>query len=194
MTDLSVRPAYFQSPAARKRLAKRYRAEARFRSYGIAGLSVTALFIALLLFDVASKGLPAFLQHSLHFDIALDPAKLDPEGTREPASLAQADFLEPLRDKLLGYFPDVTTRARRKALLGLLSTGAADDLRQTVLADPSLLGRTVDVRALLSDEADLYLKGRGTAITSEAGTGAASLTQLPEERRFTVLSSAGDFT
>jgi phosphate transport system permease protein len=193
MTDLSLRNVDFRSPAARQRLAKRYRAEARFRSYGIIGLSVTALFIALLLLDVTVKGLPAFVQHSLAFEIALDPAKLDPQGTRDRKNLARADFLQPLRDKLLSYFPDVTTRARRKALLGLLSTGAADDLRDTVLAEPSLIGRTVKVEALLSDEADLYLKGRGTVITSKPGTGTVSLTQLPEEQRFTVVSTAGDF-
>ncbi len=133
------------------------------------------------------------MQHSLAFDIALDPQKFDPQGTRSPASLANADFLQPLRDKLLSYFPDVSTRARRKALLGVLSTGAADDLRETLLADPSLIGRTVKVEALLSDDADLYFKGIGTVITSEAATGSASLTQLPEEQRFTVVSTAGDF-
>ena len=193
MTDLSLRAAGFKSPVARQRLAKRYRAEARFRSYGVIGLSLTALFIALLLFDVAVKGLPAFVQHSLAFDIALDPQKLDPQGTRSSANLAEADFLQPLRDKLLSYFPDVSTRARRKALLGVLSTGAADDLRETLLADPSLIGRTVKVEALLSDDADLYFKGTGTVITSEAATGSASLTQLPEEQRFTVVSTEGDF-
>ena len=193
MTDLSLRTFDFRSPAAKERLTKRYRAEARFRSYGIVGLSLTALFIALLIFDVASKGLPAFVQHSLVFDIALDPATLDPQGTRSPSSLARADFLQPLRDKLLGYFPDVTSRARRKALLGLLSSGAADDLRQRVLADPSLIGRTLEAEALLSDEADLYLKGRGTTITSKAAAGTAVLTQLPEEQRFTIASTAGDF-
>jgi len=193
MTDLSLRNVDFRSKAAQQRLARRYRAEARFRSYGIIGLSVTALFIALLILDITLKGLPAFVQHSIAFDIALDPAKLDPQGTRNPRTLARADFLAPLREQLLSYFSDVTTRARRKALLGLLSTGAADDLRQTVLADPSLIGRKVKVDALLSDDADLYLKGRGTAITTSAGTGSTSLTQLPEDERFTIVSTAGDF-
>src|SRR5687767_6492989 len=98
MTDLPFRTFDFRSPAAKERLAKRYRAETRFRSYGIVGLSLTALFIAFLLFDVASKGLPAFVQHSLVLDIALDPATLDPQGTRSPSSLARTDFLQPLKD------------------------------------------------------------------------------------------------
>ena len=158
MTDLSIRSADVTSPAARQHLAKRYRAEARFRSYGVIGLSVTALFIALLLLDVTVKGLPAFVQHSLTLDVVLDPTKLDPQGTRDPANLARADFLQPLRDKLLSYFPDVTTRARRKALCGLLSAGAADDLRDTVLADPSTVpDRTVLEGTVASSGGELVL-------------------------------------
>jgi phosphate transport system permease protein len=193
MTDVTARAVDFRSPGARDRLAKRYRAEARFRSYGIIGLSLTAIFIALLLFDIASKGLPAFTEHSLAIDVALDPAVLDPEGTRSPDKLARADFSRPIKDRLQGYFPDATSRAQRKALFGLLSNGAAEDLRRRVLADPSLLGKTVSIHALLSDKADLYLKGRGTAIDTEPGRGAALVTQVEQEQLYTVSSTAADF-
>jgi phosphate transport system permease protein len=191
MTDATARAADFRSPGARNRLTKRYRAEARFRSYGIIGLSLTALFIAVLLFDIVSKGLPAFTAHSLAIDVALDPAVLDPDGTRNPGKLARADFSRPTKERLQAYFPDATSRAERKALFGLLSSGAAEDLRRRVLADPSLLGRTLSIHALLSDEADLYLKGTGTAIDTEPGEGAARVTEA--EQSYTVSSSAPDF-
>jgi len=193
MTDMTARTADFRSPGARDRLVRRYRAEARFRSYGIIGLTLTAIFIVVLLLDIASKGLPAFMAHSLAFDVALDPAVLDPQGTREPEKLARADFSRPVKDKLQSYFPDATSRAKRKALFGLLSSGSADDLRRRVLADPSVLGKTLSIHALLSDEADLYLKGIGTAIETVPGRGAGLVTEGEAEQPYTMTSTAADF-
>jgi phosphate transport system permease protein len=43
----------------------------------------------------------------------------------------------------------------------LLSAGASYDLRERVLADPSLIGQTIPFEALLSDEADVLLRGLG---------------------------------
>ena len=100
MTDLASRTLDYSSADAKRRLTKRYRAEARFRSYGVIGLIITALFIAALMLDVAIKGLPAFWQHSLLLEVSLDAATIDPDGTRDPAKLARADFGPPIREKL----------------------------------------------------------------------------------------------
>jgi phosphate transport system permease protein len=188
MTDLASRTLDYSSADAKRRLTKRYRAEARFRSYGVIGLIITALFIAALMLDVAIKGLPAFWQHSLLLEVSLDAATIDPDGTRDPAKLARADFGPPIREKLAGMFPEVSSRAGRKQLNGLLSSGAAEDLSDEVVSDPSLLGKTFTIPALLSDEADLYLKGTGTRIARQPGRAAATIVTLPENR-FEVLST-----
>jgi phosphate transport system permease protein len=196
MTDLVDRPApafALTSEASRRRLAKRYRAEARFRFYGVLGLILTGVFIAVLLLDVGIKGMPAFWQHALTLSLTLDQAGLDPSGTHDPKVLARADFNQPIREALLGMFPDVTTRARRKLLTGLISTGAADDLRAHVLSDPSLLGRRFVLKALMSDEADLYLKGEGTEISITQASVAATLNALGEEGRFEIIARADGF-
>ncbi|MGH6874304.1 MAG: DUF3333 domain-containing protein, partial [Aestuariivirgaceae bacterium] len=159
MTDVAnsrSRGIDFTSEAARRHLARRHRAERRFRSHGIISLAVTAIFLLVLLSDVAIKGLPAFWQHSLALDVTLEPAAIDPGGTRDPAAIAGADFSRLIKDRLSALFPEVTARAERKLLNGLLSSGAADDLRSRILADPALIGRTIRVPALLSDGADLY--------------------------------------
>ena len=53
---------------------------------------------------------------------------------------------------------------QRRALDGLLSVGAGDLLRDRVTADPGLIGATLNVPVLLSDDADLYFKGKTTRI------------------------------
>jgi phosphate transport system permease protein len=196
MTDTPAttsRAVDHSSAAAKRRLAKRYRAEARFRSYGVIGLILTALFIAILILDVAVKGLPAFWQHSLVLDVGLDAATLDPQGRRDPQDLARADFDRLIRDELARLFPQVTTRAGRRLLLGLLSAGAAEELRNRVVSDPSLVGDRIAVRALLSDDADLYLKGAATNIARRLAKGSAVLLGPGDGERFDVMSTAGDF-
>lgn len=195
MTDLAnarSRGIDFTSDAARRHLARRHRAEARFRSNGIISLCVTAIFLLVLISDVVVKALPAFWQHSLLLDIAVDPASVDPGGTRDPAAIARADFGRLIKDRLAGIFPEVTTRAKRKLLSGLLSSGAADDLRRRILADPALIGKTVAMPALLSDDADLYLKGTGTGIAAHAGEGVATASRLADGR-VALRSTAPDF-
>ena len=156
-------------------IARRYRAERRFRAYGIAALAVTALFLTLLIFDIAVKSLPAFREHHVALKVMLDGGKIDAKNP------AKGDFEALAKDALRRAFPDVSARADRKKLGGLLSTGAADALRAMVLADPALIGTEVTVPLLLSDDADLYLKGfqtrsvvrPGTASLEIAGTGDA---------------------
>ncbi len=195
MTDLANargRGIDFTSDAARRHLARRHRAEARFRFSGIIGLAVTAVFLLVLISDVAVRGLPAFWQHSLLLDVTVDPASIDPGGTRDPAAIARADFGGLIKDRLAGLFPEVTTRAERKLLNRLLSSGAADDLRRRILADPALIGKTIAMPALLSDDADLYLKGTGTGIAARSGEGVVTVSLLADGR-LALRSTAPDF-
>ena len=60
-----------------------------------------------------------------------------------------------------------------------------------IVADPSLIGRTVKVPLLLSANADLYFKGAGTPIITRPGRGIATPSGTNGE--ITVLTSANDF-
>jgi phosphate transport system permease protein len=135
------------------RLKKRYASEKRFRFYGMAALLVTALFLAYLLVDIVGKGWPAFFEHRATITVTLDPAKLD------TANVANSDFDTLVKESWRAQFPDITTRAERKQLNGLLSQAASEDLKAKVLADPSTVGKTIKTEVLMSDDADLYLKG-----------------------------------
>lgn len=194
MTDVSgpvLRTLDVTSDAAHARIRRRYRAEARFKFYGISAIVITALFVAAVLTDIVSKGLPAFTQHHLVLPVKIDAAEIDPNGTRDPAVIRAGDFQLLVRDALRAEFPNVTARAERRALDGLLSSGAADTLRDRVVANPSLIGQSVNVPVLLSDDADLYLKGTGTRIERVAGRGVATVSGTTGEA--SLQSSADDF-
>jgi phosphate transport system permease protein len=74
-----------------------------------------------------------------------------------------------------------------------LSTGAIDELRNSVVSDPALIGQTVSTKLLLSDSADLYLKGEGTRISQTAATRGIA-TPSGTSGEITVLTSANDFS
>jgi phosphate transport system permease protein len=133
--------------------AKRYRSERLFRSMGAAALAISVLFLVYLVADIAIKAWPSFFESTVALEAQLDPARID------RANAASGDFSGILKDSIRAQFPDVTERADKKKIAALLSTGASDDLRDEVIADPSRIGSTVRTDALLAASADLYLKG-----------------------------------
>lgn len=138
-------------------LAKRYAVEKRFKLYGALALVVTTAFLAFLLLDIVTKGIPAFTEHHTTLEVMIDPAKI---GASDPQA---GDYDSLLKDALRAQFPDMSSRADKKKLNSVLSQGAADDLRDQVVATPSLIGQKITVSALLSDESDLYFKGLAPA-------------------------------
>lgn len=94
MTDIAIpSPAHavrrhdVTSTAAQARVRRRYRAEARFKAYGLIALTVTTVFLVVLLADILSRGLPAFWQHSVVLDVPVKAEEIDPDNKR--AELAQ---------------------------------------------------------------------------------------------------------
>lgn len=195
MTDLAIpglRRVDFTTENARARLRARYRAEIRFKAYGLIAIGLTTLFIVAVLADILVRGIPAFFQYQLVLDVKVDQSEIDPQSTRNPAVIRAGDYTALVRNTLRQIFPDVTDRAGRRQLDGLVSSGAADRLRERVVADPSLIGQTIKTPLLLSDDADLYFKGLGTSISRTPGRGIASPSGTTGE--VTIHSSANDFS
>jgi phosphate transport system permease protein len=159
-------------------VAKRYAAERRFRFYGATALALTALFLAILLVDIVSKGLPAFIEKTVALDVTVDPAEVD------PAQLAGGNYDKMVKEAFRAEFPEVTGRSERKALGALLSSGGGDALRQMVVADPALIGKTVPVPVLLGADAGLYLKGMLTDLTTAAGKAPLNIARLEGEEGY----------
>lgn len=192
MTTEVIKPAKSgKDPKRAALLKKRYRAEGRYRFYGVLSLAISVVFLILLLAKIVITGWPAFWSHTVALDVPLTAAEIDPENKRTREVLAGADYAALARNALAAAVPGIEGRAAKKELASLLSSGAADELRAQVLADPALVGTTVKANLLLSDDADLYLKGHETAIERSSARGTANPNGTSGE--VTILSSSNDF-
>ena len=134
-------------------LNRRYRAERRFRFYGLSAIVLSILFLALLFVSIVGKGYSAFWQTEIKLDVFFDPAVLQKEA------LVNADYPALIKAAVQNLFPEVDGRQDRRLLNALISTGAGYQLRGMVLKDPGIVGRTVSVWVAADDEVDMTLKG-----------------------------------
>lgn len=148
-------------------LARRRRAEWRFRLYGQVSIFVGLLFLVIMFSSIISNGYSAFQQTFLGLDVRFDEAVIDPEGKHAAETLASADYAALLKQSLGGLFPEVTDRQKKKALNAFLSAGASYELRQMVEANPGLIGQTRRVWVSADDELDLFVKGQVDRSLSE---------------------------
>jgi len=143
----------------RASLKRRYRAERRFRLYGLVSVLLGMAFLVLLLTSIVGNGYSAFRQSYVQIEVTLDPARVDPQGDRSEASLRSGNYLAVVRDALSSQFPEVSGRREKRSLYGLVSNGAMFQVQDMVLADPSLVGRTVQLWVPADDDADMFMKG-----------------------------------
>ncbi|MCU0540210.1 MAG: phosphate ABC transporter permease PstA [Desulfobacterales bacterium] len=135
-------------------LAKRYRAERRFRLYGLSAIAISIISLALLFISIIGNGYTAFWQTRIRLDIFFDP-----EVLRRDA-LASADYESLVRAALQSLFPEVQERRERRQLNGMISSGAAYELRKLALSDPDIIGKTVPVWVFADDDIDMIVKGQ----------------------------------
>ena len=140
-------------------IARRRRNEWLFRALGLSALLFGLTFLAFFFLTLLGNGYTAFQQTRVQLDIELDPAVIDPDGTRDAAVLRRANYDGLVRTALSETFPDVSSRQERRALYGLMSPGAGLELRDAVIADPDLLGSTYSAWLLADDDVDMVVKG-----------------------------------
>src|SRR5262245_2315461 len=163
MTDPSP-AARWSSEPMRRRLRRRHLAERLFQRLGVAAVGVALLALATLLGSIVGNGYTAFLRTRVALEVFFDPevigalAELPPAQRQAHAS--DVDWAALVRGALAREFPDVSGRSDLRALQGLVSTGARSVLRDRVLADPGLVGRTATVWVPSSSEVDALEKGQ----------------------------------
>ncbi|MEZ5934493.1 MAG: phosphate ABC transporter permease PstA [Alphaproteobacteria bacterium] len=141
------------------RTKKRYAAERRFELMGLLAVLTALGLLAILLFTIVAQGYSAFWQTTIRLPVQLDQNEIDPDGTADPAVIARADYSGLINDALYKMFPDVEERRAKRTLRGLISNGAAIDLMHRVTANPDLIGGTLELDLLASDDVDQFVKG-----------------------------------
>ncbi len=143
-------------------LAKRYRAEKRFRAYGIASIGFGLLCLLFLFTDIIGKGHTAFLTTYVKLNVELSTEALDIYDVNDPQQIAGANYQGVLKKALRERFPEVKGRRDKRALYGIVSNGAGFEIRTLVEQQPELLNTTLDIWVLADDDYDTYFKSRSS--------------------------------
>lgn len=138
-----------------KGLARRHRAEQRFRAYGILALLFAVVMLVVLLVSVARPGLSGFTRHELRLEI--DTA---PFGQILAETPEKMDFYTHTNAILRSTIDESLDKPQRQKLYRLLGFFAADDVKQQVMKRPEEWDDAVTVWIPLSDIGDLTLKGK----------------------------------
>lgn len=137
-------------------LAKRYRAEKRFRMYGIAAIATSVACLAIMLVVIGSRGVGAFQQTYVALSVTFDEQYI-----------SDNDWQGIVKMSLRDMFPSVGVRRDKKKLYKLMSSGAGFDLQDLYRADPTLFGQSRTVWLPASDDIDMLMKGAIDRILAE---------------------------
>ncbi|RME17526.1 MAG: DUF3333 domain-containing protein, partial [Alphaproteobacteria bacterium] len=167
MTDTPPSTASNRPPTAdlvARSLKRRRRKQSRLVWLGLGSVSLAFLMLFILVASIASTGWPAFTQTLVTLEVHVDPAKVKAE--KLPRGKFDDVLLAALGELLPGV--DLSDRATRKEVKGILSSGAKFKLRDMVVADPGLIGQTVTLKVPVSDPYDQLYKGLIDRTTPEA--------------------------
>jgi len=171
MTERDPRERWAE-PEMQARLRRRHAAERRFRWMGLAAIAAAMASLALLLGSIVANGWPAFRATEIRLDVAFDAEVFgsveEMERDEFERAVVRGDFGALVRQALRARFPDVTSRGDVRALQALVSSGARTDLRDAVLRDPSLIGRSASFWVPADDEVERYRKGETLRETVQA--------------------------
>jgi phosphate transport system permease protein len=141
-----------QSEAGLRRVKRRYRADARFRAYGIIAIVIALGVLAVLVTTLVISGASAFLQTQVEMTVDLTDAEIDLDDPR------RADWRGIAFTSLDRMFPDVG-QADQRALRELITPGAPFIIRDYVIDNPQVIGTTFDLEIPASDRIDQLNKG-----------------------------------
>ena len=168
MTDATNNPPKSSILTVSPRVKKRNASEARFKMYGMGAILTGLVFLIILLATILFNGIGAFQQTFIEVPVYLDEAKLDKNGNRDPEDIEKVSTFgyNPLIQQAIydtiSAEMDENPLAKAKDAKALISASAAAQIRDVVIANPDLIGQTVDFRILAASRVDGYLKDRVT--------------------------------
>ncbi len=154
-------------------MRRRNAAEGRFKLYGMAAIAVSFIVLGIMLWTIFSDGLSGFQQAKLTFPVTLTAETLDPKGNKNRDEMAKVTTVGYGKVLAASFKAELAARniptdgVTEKELVEIISKDAPGGLRARVLADPSLLGQTIEMTMLATGRIDGYLKGRVTMQTAE---------------------------
>ena len=152
-------------------LARRNRAERRFKNFGRAAVLLGLAFLVLMFVNIIATGYSAFWQTYVKLPVFFDPQVIDPQGAGDPETLGSADYGAVVKASVRSLFPEVKGRRDRRDVAKLVSRGAVFELRRMTLEDPSLVGVKTELWVPADDDYDMLHKGNVDRTRPEATGG-----------------------
>ena len=172
MTDSATNAMNERKQKRVARLAKRHRAESRFKWYGRISIGFGIACVLLLFTDIISKGAGAFTQTYINLEIEFSEDKLKLTPLSSEKEIKAASFGSFFKKTVREQFPDVKGRKEKRALYAMFTSDAPLILRNLVLEDPSIIGSTRTISLIADDDFDTYYKhsyGKGLSSEDEIG-------------------------
>jgi phosphate transport system permease protein len=178
MSDASINPSDLPQKSESllvpsKLMRRRNAAETRYKAYGIAAIVISLATLGIMLITIFSDGISAFSQATLRFPVTMDAATLDPKGNRDIAEMTKVTTVGYKKVLEKSLIAELVLRqvavdgVSEKDIGAFISGDAPARLRDMVLADPSLIGQTIDFSAFATGRIDGYFKGRVTMETAK---------------------------
>ena len=157
------RPTEWKGDAMRKRIARRYRDERRFATLGLVAVSLSAVFLAFLLFTMVGKGIGGFQRAEIALDIDFPAATggmtmESMEGDRAYATVRTIDVAGVINAAADGQLRAVSSITGAPPAI---SPGAAVELRDMLFDDPALITRKERIWLPASSLVDRAYKAGG---------------------------------
>jgi phosphate transport system permease protein len=137
------------------RLKSRYASERRFKFFGFAAVTLSALFLAFLLFNMAWKGLGGFTHYEAALpidfprsDLILDPAALKGPQAKEVVAGADLD----------GVIANAAAAAYGPNAAQMFGAAAARKLGRDLIKNPDLLGQRATLWLPVGSKVDVAAK------------------------------------
>jgi len=162
MTDTTAAPSvaartsaadFWQTDRARRRRKARYAADFRLRLYGIAAISAAILLLGTLVTSLVATGYLGFIETRIAMTFDIDPELVD------EADLRGSDWRGVVQQSISREFPDLAEENYR-GVATMFTQPTPFIVRNRVMDDPSLVGRSVEMSIPASDIIDQLAKGR----------------------------------
>jgi phosphate transport system permease protein len=151
-------PTRWTETAMLRRVKRRYTFERAFRFTGLLAISLSVLFLAFLLYTMASKGLGGFTRYEAQLpidfsksDLFLDPAQL--HGPDAAQKIAGAD--------LSGAISKAAAAAYGERASEMFGDGAVDKLTREIVNNPDVLKGAQGFWLPVASKIDMAAKDKG---------------------------------
>ncbi len=150
-------------------LKKRYRAEKRFKFYGLTSVILAILFVLFLVNVIFSKGKGAFSRTTISVEVDFNTEKLEIKNNPTNEEIQDTDFYDLSIESLLNVYKTKGLK-EEKDLIRIFSPDYEIEIKNFIIENKGFLNKTAIIELTASDDIDQLNKGNYPR-------------HLPEERR-----------